>query len=141
MAVAKCVGAARVARQAAVCADGYRSPQVELLLGGDGVVQRVDNGIRSGSLTNHCRAALLSHCGCCCLLKDPKAHKRLKRTLFNRTKQGKTCKFLRKSSFSSYIQHKNRKRSKKFHLALSVRCWEAGGRPEDFLENVHVLSS
>ena len=33
----------------------------------------------------------------------------IKRTLFNWTKQDKTCKFSSKSSFSSYIQHKNRK--------------------------------
>ena len=52
MAVAKSIGAVRVARQATVCADGYRSPQVELLLGRDGVVQHLDNGIRSGHLTN-----------------------------------------------------------------------------------------
>ena len=33
----------------------------------------------------------------------------IKRTLFNWTKQDKTCTFSRKSSFSSYVQHKNRK--------------------------------
>ena len=33
----------------------------------------------------------------------------IKRTLFNWMKQDKTCKFLRKSSFSSYVKHKNRK--------------------------------
>ena len=37
----------------------------------------------------------------------PKTHKRLKRTLFNGTKD-KMCKFSRKSSFLSYIQHKNK---------------------------------
>ena len=37
----------------------------------------------------------------------PKPYKRLKRTLFNWTKQDETCKFSRKSSFSSYVQHKN----------------------------------
>ena len=37
-----------------------------------------------------------------------KTHTRLKRTLCNWTKQDKTCKFSRKSSFSSYVQHKNR---------------------------------
>ena len=52
MAVAESIGAVRVARQATVRADGYRSPQVELLLGRDGVVQHLDNGIRSGPLTN-----------------------------------------------------------------------------------------
>ena len=31
----------------------------------------------------------------------------IKRTLFNWTKQDKTCKFSRKSSFPSYVQHKN----------------------------------
>ena len=35
------------------------------------------------------------------LKKRSKTHKRLKRTLFNWTKQDKTCKFSRKSSFSS----------------------------------------
>ena len=36
--------------------------------------------------------------------------KRSKRTLFNwKKKQDKTCKFSRKSSFSSYVQHKKRK--------------------------------
>ena len=32
----------------------------------------------------------------------------IKRTLFSWTKQDKTCKFSRKSSFSSYVQQKNR---------------------------------
>ena len=35
-------------------------------------------------------------------------HKRLKRTLFDWTKQDKTCEFSRKSSFSSNRQHKNK---------------------------------
>ena len=34
----------------------------------------------------------------------------IKRTLFYQTKQDKTCKFSRKSSFSSYVQQYNRKR-------------------------------
>ena len=33
----------------------------------------------------------------------------IKRMLFNWMKQDKTCKFSRKSSFLSYVQHKNRK--------------------------------
>ena len=33
----------------------------------------------------------------------------IKRTLFNWTKQDRRCKFSRKSSFSNYVQHKNRK--------------------------------
>ena len=33
----------------------------------------------------------------------------IKRTFFNWIKQDKTCKFSSKSSFSSYVQHKNRK--------------------------------
>ena len=36
----------------------------------------------------------------------------IKRTLFNWMKQDKTCKFSRKSSFSSYVQQKNRKTNK-----------------------------
>ena len=32
----------------------------------------------------------------------------IKRMLFNWTKQDKTCTFLRKSSFSSYVQHKDK---------------------------------
>ena len=39
-----------------------------------------------------------------------KTHEILKITLFNWTKQDKTCKFSRKSSFSSYVQHKNRRK-------------------------------
>ena len=37
-----------------------------------------------------------------------KTRKRLKRTLFNWTKQDKMCNFWRKSFFPSYIQHKNK---------------------------------
>ena len=41
----------------------------------------------------------------------------IKRTLFNWTKQNKTCKFSRNSSFSSYEQHKNRKTNNLFNLS------------------------
>ena len=44
-----------------------------------------------------------------CVTVFCRSHKRLKRMLFNRTKQDKTCKFSRKTSFSSYVQHKNRR--------------------------------
>ena len=40
--------------------------------------------------------------------KRSKTNKRLKKTLFNWTKKDKACKFSKKSSFSSYIQHKNK---------------------------------
>ena len=40
------------------------------------------------------------------LKKRSKTHKRLKRTLFNRTKQDKTCNFRGSPLFLSYIQHK-----------------------------------
>ena len=46
LSVGQCVGAKRVARQAPISGDGFRSPQVELLLGDNSVVQHVDNGIR-----------------------------------------------------------------------------------------------
>ena len=52
----------------------------------------------------------------------------IKRTLFNWTKQDKTCKFSRKSSFSSYVQHKNRKINNIFNLSCVSWMWEAGGR-------------
>ena len=41
----------------------------------------------------------------------------IKRTLFNKKKQGKTCKFSRYSSFSSYVQY-NRKQ---FNQLIFVR--------------------
>ncbi|XP_076450177.1 tRNA wybutosine-synthesizing protein 2 homolog isoform X2 [Babylonia areolata] len=44
--VAKCTRASRVARQSVISADGFRSPQVSLLLGENAVVQHVDNAIR-----------------------------------------------------------------------------------------------
>ena len=40
--------------------------------------------------------------------KRSKTHKKLKMH-FNWTKQDKTCKFSRKSSFSGYVQHKNKR--------------------------------
>jgi tRNA wybutosine-synthesizing protein 2 len=44
--VAKSLGVKRVARRTVISADGYRSPQVDLLLGDSGIVQHVDNGIK-----------------------------------------------------------------------------------------------
>ena len=42
--------------------------------------------------------------------------------LFDKLKQDKTCKFLRKSSFSSYIQQKNKQ------LIQLILCWlDVGG--------------
>ena len=43
----------------------------------------------------------------------------IERTLFNWTKQGKTCRFSRKSSFSSYVQHKKRKIDTQHHMFCS----------------------
>ena len=48
----------------------------------------------------------------------------IKRTLLKWTKQDKTWKFSRKSSFSSYVQHTHRKTIQ----FPCVRCSEAGGR-------------
>ena len=77
----------------------------------------------------------------------------LRRTLFNWTKQDKRCKFSGKSSFSSYIQHREEKnknkqtKTNKQTNLLSLAC--AGQRflcctqlekEDDFFENVHVLS-
>jgi len=45
-AVASALGARRLARRGRVLPDGMRSPSVTLLLGRDGWVERVDNGIR-----------------------------------------------------------------------------------------------
>ena len=42
----------------------------------------------------------------------------IKRALFNWTKQDKTCKFSRKCSFPSYVQHKNRKKTQLIQLIL-----------------------
>ena len=47
----------------------------------------------------------------------------IKRTLFNWTKQEKTCKFLRKSSFSSYVQYKNRKTNNSTYLVSVKPVW------------------
>ena len=60
------------------------------------------------------------------LKKDPITQE-IERTFFNWTKLDKMCKVTRKSSFSSYAQHKNRKTNNSTYL-VSVRCWEAGGR-------------
>ena len=48
----------------------------------------------------------------------------IKRMLFNWTKRDKMCKFLRKSSFSSYVQGKN----KCFNWSCVSLMWEAGRR-------------
>ena len=48
----------------------------------------------------------------------------IKRTLFNWTKQDKTCKFSRKSSFSSSIQHKNRKTNNSTYFVSDVGGWQ-----------------
>ena len=68
--------------------------------------------IRCNILQNHHHfySSLCRHIIKLCLI--PKTQE-IKRTLFNWTKQGKMCKFSRKSSFSSYIQHKNRRKKKK----------------------------
>ena len=46
----------------------------------------------------------------------------IKRTLFDWTKQDKTCTFSRKSSFSSYVQHKNWKQTINSTNLVSVGC-------------------
>ena len=51
----------------------------------------------------------------------------INRMPFNWMKQDETCTFSRKSSFSSYVQHKNRK-AKSSTFFVSVRRSEAGGR-------------
>ena len=68
----------------------------------------------------------------------------IKRTLSYWMKQDKVCKSLRKSSFSSYVQQKN----KQFNLScvsLVVGGWQKDkgkGRfeKENFLKNLHILS-
>ena len=56
------------------------------------------------------------------LNKGPK-HTRDEKNAFNWTKQEKTCTFSRKSSFSSYIQHKKRKKQTMNSTdLLSVGC-------------------
>ncbi|KAM6253522.1 tRNA wybutosine-synthesizing protein 2 homolog [Porphyrio hochstetteri] len=68
--VASALGARRLARQGKVLPDGMRSPSVTLLLGQDGWVEHVDNGIRytfdvtkcmfsPGNITEKLRVALL----------------------------------------------------------------------------------
>ncbi|XP_061755923.1 tRNA wybutosine-synthesizing protein 2 homolog isoform X2 [Nerophis ophidion] len=44
-AVAKVLGAKRLARMSGICSDGYRSPKVTMVLGEDSWVQHMDNGI------------------------------------------------------------------------------------------------
>ena len=44
------------------------------------------------------------------------SHRRLERTLFIRTKQDKRCKFSRKSSYSSHVNHKSRKTNNSLSL-------------------------
>ena len=53
----------------------------------------------------------------CSEKKRSKTHKRLKQTLFNWTKQDKTCEFLRKSSFSKLHTTKKQKNKQSVHLA------------------------
>ena len=48
----------------------------------------------------------------------------IKGTLFNWTKQDKTCKFLRKSSFASYVQQKNRQLIQLMLCQLDVGGWQ-----------------
>ena len=59
----------------------------------------------------------------------------IKSTLLNCAKQDKTCTFLRKSSFSSYVQHRN----KQFNLSC-VRGWlkEKGMRLADMIKKKSV---
>ncbi|KAK3605529.1 hypothetical protein CHS0354_013152 [Potamilus streckersoni] len=44
--VTSCLKCHRVARKSAISSDGFRTPQVSLLLGEDGWVEHIDNGIR-----------------------------------------------------------------------------------------------
>ena len=60
--------------------------------------------------------------------KNPKHTKDLKKkknAFFNKnwTIQDKTCKFSRKSSFSSYVQYKNRKPINATHLVSDLGGW------------------
>ena len=52
----------------------------------------------------------------------------IKRTLFNWSKQDKTCKCSRKSSSSSYVQQKSRKTNDEFNLSCVGWMLETGGR-------------
>ena len=60
----------------------------------------------------------------------PKNKQEIKRTLFNWTKQDKTCKFSRKSSFSSYVQHKNRRKKKRLIQLILCQLDVAGWQKE-----------
>ena len=66
------------------------------------------------------------------LKKDPKQE--IKRMLFNWTKQDRTCKFLRKSSFSSYAQHNNRiTNNTTYHVSVGCgRLAEGKGHETDW---------
>ena len=71
------------------------------------------------------------------LKKKNRNTQEVKRTLFNWTKQDKTCKFSRKSSFSSYVQHKNRQKKKSSIYLVSVGCGrlaEGKGHETDLVE-------
>ena len=46
----------------------------------------------------------------------------IKRTLFNRMKEDRTCKFSRMSSFSSYKQQQQQKQQKNKHLIQLILC-------------------
>ncbi|KAL3842241.1 hypothetical protein ACJMK2_020277 [Sinanodonta woodiana] len=72
--VASCLKCNRVARKSAISSDGFRTPQVSLLLGEDGWVEHIDNGIRytydvtrcmfsAGNITEKLRIASLDCSG------------------------------------------------------------------------------
>ena len=88
-----------------------------------------------------CMSKLLKKVWIRVLKKKIQNTQEIKRTLFNWTKQDKTCTFSRKSSFSSYIQHKKPTTINSAYL-VSVRCLQAGRRKraQNWLENLHVLS-
>ena len=71
--------------------------------------------------------------------KRSQTHKRLKERLFYWTKQAKTCSFSRKSSFSSYVQHKNKLLIQLISCQLDVGGWrkEKGTRQ---LKSVLLIS-
>ena len=52
------------------------------------------------------------------VLKDPEHKRFFLNDFFQQTKQEKTCTFSRKSSFSSYVQHKNRKNKRLIQFIL-----------------------
>ena len=62
----------------------------------------------------------------------PKTHKRLKERFFTWTKQDKTCNFSRKSSFSSYVQHKAEKQT----INSTYRLWRMNDHVLMFSETV-----